>query len=135
MDHKRRLLLIGTLALAFGALSSFQVYQRVSRRLDPLRTDVDVIIAANDIPVGAKIRDHDLKTVKYPREDLPAHAFHTSTPVIGRGAVLPIRKGEFVVVDKLAGENGGAGLPALIALGMPPLRLLLRRPSPLPVRS
>jgi pilus assembly protein CpaB len=116
MDHKRRLLLIGTLALAFGALSSFQIYHRLSLR--PLRTDVDVIIAADDIQVGAKIRDHDLKTVKYPPEDLPAHAFHTSTPVIGRGAVLPIRKGEFVVSEKLTGENGGAGLTRFIPQGM-----------------
>lgn len=118
MEHKRRLLLIGALALALGALSSFYIYKRLPAGPASPRSEVAVVIAANDIQVGAKIGDHDLKLVKYPPEDLPSNAFHTSTPVVGRGAILPIRKGEFVLADKLAGENGGAGLPALIASGM-----------------
>jgi Flp pilus assembly protein CpaB len=93
MGYKRRLLLTGALALALGGLSSFQVYKRLRAGLAPSRTDVDVIIAANDIHVGGKIADHDLKIVKYPPHDLPAHIFHTRTPVVGRGAVLPIGKG------------------------------------------
>jgi pilus assembly protein CpaB len=56
--------------------------------------------------------------VKYLAQDLPFNAFHTSTRVVCRGAILPIRKGEFVVADQLASENGGAGLPALIPSGM-----------------
>ncbi len=118
MERKRRLLLIGTLALALGALSSFHIYKRLQAGLSPSRNEVDVVIAADDIQVGAKIGDHDLKVVKYPAQDLPSNVFHTSTPVLGRGAILPIRRGEFVVADQLAGENGGAGLPALIASGM-----------------
>ena len=118
MERKRRLLLIGTLALALGALSSFHIYKRLQAGLVPSRNEVDVVIAADDIQVGAKIGDHDLKVVKYPANDLPSNVFHTSTPVLGRGAILPIRRGEFVVADQLAGENGGAGLPALIASGM-----------------
>src|SRR6185312_7692326 len=118
MEHKRRLLLIGTVALALGALSSFQIYKRLQAGLAPSRSEVGVVIAADDIQVGSKIGEHDLKVVKYPTQDLPSNVFHTSTPVLGRGAILPIRRGEFVVADRLAGENGGAGLPALIASGM-----------------
>jgi pilus assembly protein CpaB len=90
----------------------------VQAGLAPPRSEVAVVIAAKDIQVGAKIGDHDLKVVKYPAQDLPSNVFHTSTPVLGRGAILPIRRGEFVLADQLAGENGGAGLPALIASGM-----------------
>lgn len=118
MDHRRRFLLIAALALAFGALASMQVYKRISARVAPLKTGVDVIIAAKDIQVGAKIGQQDIKLAKYPSEDLPPHTFHTSGPVIGRGTVIPIGKGEFIVPEKLSGENGGAGLPALIAPGM-----------------
>jgi pilus assembly protein CpaB len=118
MEHKRRLLLIGGFALALGALSSLHIYKRLQAGLAPSRGEVAVVIAANDIQVGAKIRDHDLKVVRYPPQDLPSNTFHTSTPVVGRGAILPIRKGEFVVADQLASENGGAGLTALIAAGM-----------------
>ena len=111
----RRLLFIGALALVLGGVSSLLVYNRLAR-VAPTRVEVNVIIAANDIQVGAKIADHDLKVVKYPPEDLPAHIFRTKTPIIGRAAVVPIGKGEFVVSDGLGGE--GAGLSPLIATGM-----------------
>lgn len=38
--------------------------------------------------------------------------------VIGRGVVQSISKGEFILPNKLAGENGGSGLPSLIPPGM-----------------
>jgi pilus assembly protein CpaB len=37
---------------------------------------------------------------------------------VGRGAVLPIAKGEFFLPNKLAGENAGSGMPSLIPPGM-----------------
>jgi pilus assembly protein CpaB len=74
--------------------------------------------SCNDIQIGAKISDRDLKVVKYPPEDLPPRVFHTKTSALGRGTVLPIGKGEFVVPDRLAAENAGAGLSTLIAVGM-----------------
>jgi len=115
---KKRLLLTGAFALAFGALSSFQVYQRLRREVDRSRTEVDVIVAAHDIQVGAKIGNQDVTAVKYRPGNLPADVFHNSASVLGRGAVLPIRKGEFVLPDKLADQNAGEGLSALIATGM-----------------
>jgi len=118
MDQKRRFLVIGALALAFGALASMQVYRRISDRLAPSKAGVDVVIAAKDIQVGAKIGEQDIKVARYPSDDLPPHTFHTSGRVVGRGTVIPMGKGEFVVAEKLGGENGGAGLPALIAPGM-----------------
>src|SRR5579864_2036831 len=113
--NRTRLLFIGILALALGAAVSTLVYHRLQAKAAPARTDVDVVVAANDIQVGAKIGDHDLKIVKYPPDDLPPGVFHTKTSVVGHGAVLPIGKGEFVVPDKLA---AGPGLSALIAMGM-----------------
>lgn len=37
---------------------------------------------------------------------------------MGRGVIIPISKGEFILPSKLAPENAGAGLPALIPPGM-----------------
>jgi len=116
--NRTRLLVIGVVALALGAALSFFVYQSLQTKMAPQKVGVDVVVAANDIQVGAKIADRDLKVVKYPPEDLPPHVFHTKTSALGRGTVLPIGKGEFVVPDKLAAENAGAGLTTLIAVGM-----------------
>jgi pilus assembly protein CpaB len=37
---------------------------------------------------------------------------------MGRGVILPISRGEFILPSKLAPENAGAGLPSLIPPGM-----------------
>jgi len=116
--NRTRLLVIGVVALALGAALSFFVYQSLQAKMAPQKVGVDAVVAANDIQVGAKIADRDLKVVKYPPEDLPPRVFHTKTSALGRGTVLPIGKGEFVVPDKLAAENAGAGLTTLIAVGM-----------------
>jgi len=38
--------------------------------------------------------------------------------VIGHGVIIPISRGEFILPNRLAGENAGSGLPALIPPGM-----------------
>jgi len=116
--NRTRLLVIGVVALVLGAALSSFVYRILQAKMAPPKVGVDVVVAANDIQVGTKIEDRDLKVVKYPPEDLPGRVFHTKASAVGRGTVLPIGKGEFVVPDKLAAENAGAGLSTLIAMGM-----------------
>ena len=112
--NRRRLLFIGILALASGAVVANIVYHRLQAKATPAKSTVHVVVAANDIQVGAKIADQDLKIVKYLPDDLPAGFFRTKSPVIGHGAVLPIHKGEFVLPDKL---SLGPGFTSQIAVG------------------
>jgi len=102
---RTRLLVIGIVALVLSAALSYVVYQRLQAKMAPQKVGVDVVVAANDIQIGAKIADRDLKVVKYPPEDLPPRVFHTKTSALGRGTVLPIGKGEFVVPDRLAADR------------------------------
>jgi Flp pilus assembly protein CpaB len=76
--NRIRLLVIGVVALALGAALSFFVYQSPQAKMAPPKVGVDVVVAANDIQVGAKIEDSDLKIVKYSPEDLPRRVFHTN---------------------------------------------------------
>jgi pilus assembly protein CpaB len=115
---RKRLLLIGVLAVGLGAISSVLVYRRLESALANATPGVNVVVAAQDVQVGAKIGESDVRVVKYPVENLPPRVFRDKAPVVGRGVVVPIGKGEFVVPDKLALENSGAGLSALIARGM-----------------
>jgi pilus assembly protein CpaB len=78
----------------------------------------DVVVAANDIQVGARIEEHDIRLVKYPPSALPAGTPTRRSQVVGRGVILPISRGEFILPSKLAPENAGAGLPSLIPPGM-----------------
>ncbi|MBV9573937.1 MAG: Flp pilus assembly protein CpaB, partial [Acidobacteriales bacterium] len=117
--NRKRLLLIGVVALTLGALVSFFVYRNLnSRSGSNAQPSEDVVVAADDIPVGSKVSERDLKVVRFPAGDLPPRFFHQKAQVAGRGAILPIAKGEFVLPGSLAGENAGSGLPALIPPGM-----------------
>ena len=117
--NRTRLLFIGILALGLGGLLSSFVYRTLQfRTASPQPLGTDVVVAASKLEVGAKIEDRDLKLVKFPAESIPEGVFHTKTRVVGRGVVLPIDKGEFILPSKVAGENAGSGMPALIPPGM-----------------
>jgi len=117
--NRSRLMLIGVLALALGAFVSYAVYKNLNARTSSnAAPGVNVVIAANDIPVGAKISSGDLKIVHFPAGDLPPRYYGSITKLIGQGAVLPMAKGEFILPRKLAGESAGFGLPTLIPPGM-----------------
>ena len=117
--NRTRLLMIGFVALALGAIVSYSVYRTLqSRTGGDVPPGVDIVVAANDIPVGAKVGDNDVKVVRFPAADLPPNCFHLKSSVVGRGAILPIARGEFFLPNKLAGENAGSGMPALIPPGM-----------------
>jgi pilus assembly protein CpaB len=117
--NRNRLLLIGFIALALGAFVSLFVYRNLqSRTNSKTPPGEEVVVAADDLQVGSKIEDRDIRLVHFPSGELPAGCFHSKTKLVGRGVVLPISKGEFVLPNKLAGENAGSGLPSLIPPGM-----------------
>jgi pilus assembly protein CpaB len=117
--NRNRLLMIGVVALALGAFVSIFVYKKLqSGNSANAAPGADVVIAANNIDVGSKIGDADVKVVRFPEGNLPAGTYHVASRVVGRGAILPIAKGEFILPNKLAGENAGYGLPSLIPPGM-----------------
>jgi pilus assembly protein CpaB len=118
---RSRLFLLGLIALALGGFLAMQVYGKLqSRTSASTPASTDVLVAARDIQVGARIVDADVRTAKYPTSELPAGSFSgkSAAKVIGRGAILPITKGEFFLPSKLAAENSGSGLPSLIPPGM-----------------
>jgi len=118
--NRSRLLMIGGLALAVGLLVSFTVYNRL-RSLSGSGSNergVRVIVAAHDVQVGTKLDTPDMATITIPESAVPPGAYTDPTKVLGRGAVLPISKGEFILTSKLAALNAGAGLPSLIPPGM-----------------
>jgi pilus assembly protein CpaB len=117
--NRTRLLMIGFVALALAAFVSFSVYRRLN---NPGGANVapgdNIVIAATDISLGAKIEDMNVRVVQLPAADLPPRHFRQKSQVLGRGVIVPIAKGEYVLPEKLAGENAGSGLPALIPTGM-----------------
>lgn len=117
--NRNRLLFIGFVALALGFLASYAVYHSAEGRgSSGPQAGATVVVAAADIPVGAKIEEKDLRIVHMPQTDVPPNSFAGTSKIVGRGAILPIAQGDFVLRNKVAGEDVGSGLPSLIPRGM-----------------
>jgi pilus assembly protein CpaB len=117
--NRTRLLMIGGLALALGAVVSLWVYKSLQGRGSASNEPgADVVVALDDIQVGARIEEHDVRVAKFPASGLPGGAYSKRSQVLGRGVIIPIAKGEFILPSKLAPENAGSGLPSLIPPGM-----------------
>jgi pilus assembly protein CpaB len=110
--------MIGALAVAAGLLVSLYVYKDLQAKSGPPRDLAQVMVAANDLQVGTRVEERDIKVIQVSASDLPPGAPRKKADVIGRGVILPIPKGDFILPNHLAGENAGAGLPALIPPGM-----------------
>jgi pilus assembly protein CpaB len=111
--------MIGVVALALGAFVSLLVYKNLQGKgSSNSDAGADVIVAADDIQVGARIEEHDVRVAKFPASGLPGGAYGKRSQVLGRGVIIPISKGEFILPSKLAPENAGSGLPSLIPPGM-----------------
>ena len=110
--------MIGVLALALGFFASVYVYRNLQKPGGNSEPGIEVIVAADDLQVGAKVEEHDIKVIKIPREDMPPGAPRRKSDVVGHGVIIPIARGEFILPNRLAGENAGSGLPALIPPGM-----------------
>src|SRR6202041_505617 len=116
--NRSRLLMIGVLALALGSIAGLFAYRNLQSRSGPGESGVPVVVAADDIQVGARIEEHDVRIANLPPSSLPANTYDRRSKVLGHGVVVPIAKGEFILPSKLAGEEAGAGLPSLIPNGM-----------------
>jgi pilus assembly protein CpaB len=117
--NRTRLLFIGGIALVLGAFASFVVYRNLqARSAADNRPGVEAVVAADDLQVGQRIEDRDVRQLRFPEGTVPPNYIPSTSQVVGRGVVLPISKGEFILPGKLAGENAGSGLPSLIPPGM-----------------
>jgi Flp pilus assembly protein CpaB len=50
---------------------------------------VDVIVAADDLQVGARVEEHDIKVIRISRADLPPSAPRKRADVLGHGVIVP----------------------------------------------
>jgi pilus assembly protein CpaB len=115
--NRTRLLMIGVLALALGLLASVYAYKNLQKTGGNTEPGIEVIVAADDLQVGTKVSERDIKVIHVNASDLPAGAPRRKADVLGHGVILPITKGDFILQTKLGGENQ-SGLPALIPPGM-----------------
>jgi pilus assembly protein CpaB len=77
----------------------------------------NVVVAKQEIPLGAKITIEQLTLAQIPNGSVPDGAFKKVDQVVGRVAITPIGVRETITSMKLAPEGTGAGLSAVIPEG------------------
>lgn len=116
---RRRFLMIGCLAAAIGAAASWHVYRSIEAKVAAVHPEVSpVVVAARNIQPGDKIEAKDLRVVVYPSSFLPTGALRNQELVVGRTALLPMVKGEFVLPNKIRRNGNGNSLTEQIPVGM-----------------
>jgi pilus assembly protein CpaB len=116
--NRTRLMMIGVMALAVGFLAAVYVYKNLQPRSATPPDTAEVMVAANDLQVGARVEDRDVRIIRIQSADMPPGAPRKKADVVGHGVIIPMLKGDFILPNRLAGENAGSGLPALIPPGM-----------------
>jgi pilus assembly protein CpaB len=116
----RRLSTILLLAFVVAAASSYLVYRVASNQMRNAVQQVHttrVLLAAQDLQIGALIHEADLVTGEWVGL-LPKGALVTKDAVLGRGVIAQIYQGEPILDNRLATAGSGGGLAATIRPGM-----------------
>lgn len=117
--NRKRLLIIGVLALVVASIVSLRIFQIVARTMaSRAQAEVRVVAAARSLPVGATISEADIRMAPALEAGLPEGVFKQKEDVIGRSVLIPINENEYILPTKLATKESGAGLPSMIPEGM-----------------
>jgi pilus assembly protein CpaB len=117
---RMRVFMVFVLAMTAGGALAFGTYNYVQHL--PTKTTSfptrPVIVAANDLDIGAELKREDVKIIDWPANAVPANAIADPKDVIGRGIVLPLIQNEPILPMKLASTEAGSGLPPSIPPGL-----------------
>jgi len=106
-------------ALALSVLVAYYAYRMLSNRLaPPTEETVQIVVAADKLPLGTRLMEQHLRVANWPVANLPEGKSSDPKELIGRGVIVPMSANEPILESKLASKDAGAGLAAAIPEGM-----------------
>jgi pilus assembly protein CpaB len=116
-----RALIFLVLALTAGGAAVYLVKGYVDRlqgiALRDRQKQAKVVVAAFDIPIATELTEAQLKIVDWPMNSVPEGTFTEIPKLVGRTVQTSMVKGEAVLESRLADENAGRGLAAILGEG------------------
>ncbi len=109
---------------AMGAmLAAIVVFSAIRKRESEVQRamahTVEIVVAANDIPLGTKLEPDSVKLVRWARDSVPQGAFTDPQAIAGSFAKSEFVANEPMVASKLfMGEKTSGVMPLLIPPGM-----------------
>src|ERR1041384_7657386 len=112
--NRTRMLVLGFLAIALSVLVAFLAY----RRLSPPDELTQIVVAAEKLPLGARVGEQQVRLAPWPKANPLQGSFEDPSAVVGRGVLVSIAPNEPIIESKLAPREAGAGLTVKIPEGM-----------------
>ncbi len=114
MSRQKIVIVVTALAIVFALVAALLVWNYLQKQEKISKGQLqNVVVAAVEIPIGAKIQDNMIKMAPWPKESLRPGSFPDLRAVSGPGrvALKTIPAGEPVTEDRLvpAAGAGGAG--------------------------
>jgi pilus assembly protein CpaB len=110
------------LALTSGVVAAVLALEYLKERTTPLMaavpTQVNIVLSSRGLPVGAVVRERDVKLVPWPGNALPSGYLRSIKDAVGRGIITPVAENEPLLAAKLSTKDAGGGLPIIIRDGM-----------------
>jgi pilus assembly protein CpaB len=82
---------------------------KTSNQNDPGLREVNVVIAAKDIPLGAKLTSDSVTTKIFKQVDKPTDSYTDPSQVVGQTARQPVTKDQLITSAILYGTGGSVG--------------------------
>jgi len=119
----RRIVLVAVVAVLVALLAAFGAYRFLSEKsrfAEKARLEtVGIVVAAVDIPLGAKLTPNQVAISAWPKGQYPKDAFPDAKSVVGRMAIREFFRGEPIVGSKLVPADKSPGILSLkIPVGM-----------------
>jgi pilus assembly protein CpaB len=113
---KRKVFSMFTIALVLGLLAAWMANGWIQARLQPAEasTGTSVVVAALEVPFGAKIESSHLRTVEWPVGSVPDGAMTDLAEVEGKIAKQAFLPGEIILQGRIAEHLGGSTLSAIV---------------------
>src|SRR5205809_396316 len=119
-------ILVGALAAAMGVRYVHNLQQQIADiRNSGNRPTVDVVVAADQIPIGARVEANQVKLVAWPVEAQPEGTARTTKDVAGSIARATIESNQPILQQALVAQGSGL-LPLMIPEGGERLTLAAR---------
>lgn len=110
MTRPNAAIVVTAIALLFAGLASWGIYSYLSKESAKSKaaSGQPIVVAAVDMPIGAKITATQLKTATIPAENIPQGSFTTPQQLEGRIVVRQLTAGDTITEQKLMPKEGAA---------------------------
>jgi pilus assembly protein CpaB len=116
--NRSRMFILAAVAFIVAIGVTFVTYHALRDRLSPPDEMSQIVVAAQNVSIGARLTEADLRLAPWPRAVPLAGSFQKISDAVGRGVIVSMISNEPVLDSKLAATGGGAGLTATIPEGM-----------------